>query len=372
MAERKGMRTGYTTGSCATAASKAALLSIIGQERVKSVDITLPKGGSISIPIESCEFWADRAVCAVVKDGGDDPDVTHGARILVELSLGGERGEVSIGGGEGVGTVTKPGLGLEINGPAINPVPKRMIDSNLREVGGGVLAKCGVRVMISVPDGKRLAPKTDNPRIGIVGGISILGTSGIVVPFSTASYAASIRQNIDVAAAMGDHTLVLTTGGRSEEFAKKLVDLPEHCFVQMGDFAGYTMQQCAKRRVEKAYVVGFIGKLAKMAAGAKQTHVKGSKVDMDFLAGLAGRAGADAKTVSEVRRANTARHVSEIIQGCGADGFFGLVCDAACEQMGRHAGNKVPLEVVLFGFGGEVLARSGALGGPSGQGILSK
>ena len=230
--------------------------------------------------------------------------------------------EIEIDGGEGVGIVTKPGLGLEINKAAINPVPKKMITENLNEIGENVLAKKGIRVVISVPKGKELGPKTDNPRIGIKDGISILGTSGIVIPFSTASYAASIRQNLDVAIAMGNDTVVLTTGGRSEDFAKKIVDLPEHCFVQMGDFSGYTIQQCAKKNIKKAYVVGFIGKLAKMAAGVKQTHVKGSKVDMNFLAELAKKSNANESIIESIKKANTARHVSEIIQENNVQGFF--------------------------------------------------
>ena len=235
MAEEKKLRTGYTTGSSATAASKAALLSIIKQQKIDEVEITLPKKSTIKIPVNSCQFEKNKAKCSVIKDGGDDPDVTHGAEIIVELTFHENKNQIEIDGGEGVGIVTKPGLGLEINKPAINPVPKKMITENLQEIGSDILNEKGIRVVISVPKGKELGPKTDNPRIGIKNGISILGTSGIVIPFSTASYAASIRQNLDVSIAMGNDTVVLTTGGRSEDFAKKIVDLPEHCFVQMGD-----------------------------------------------------------------------------------------------------------------------------------------
>jgi len=181
------LRTGFTTGSSATAASKSALLSIINQQKTENVSIRLPKGSFIDIPIHSCEFESNKAKCSVIKDGGDDPDVTHGAEIIVELSLTEKVNEIDIDGGEGVGIVTKPGLGLEINKPAINPVPKKMIIENLREVGEKILVKKGIRVVISVPKGRELGPKTDNPRLGIKNGISILGTSGIVIPFSTAS-----------------------------------------------------------------------------------------------------------------------------------------------------------------------------------------
>ena len=228
---------------------------------------------------------------------------------------------------------------------------------NLQEIGSDILNEKGIRVVISVPKGRELGPKTDNPRIGIKDGISILGTSGIVIPFSTASYAASIRQNLDVSIAMGNDTVVLTTGGRSEDFAKKIVDLPEHCFVQMGDFSGYTIQQCGKKNIKKAYVVGFIGKLAKMAAGVKQTHVKGSKVDMLFLADLARQAGAKTEVIESIKKANTARHVLEIIQENQIEKFPQLVCNEVYNQMSKHADGKVPLDVILFDFDGNVLGR---------------
>ncbi|NOS62135.1 MAG: cobalt-precorrin-5B (C(1))-methyltransferase [Nitrosarchaeum sp.] len=355
--KKEKLRTGYTTGTSATAAAKAALLSIINQTEIENVDVELPKGSFIKIPIHLCQFDKNRAKCSVIKDGGDDPDVTHGAEIVVELSFTDNINEIEIDGGEGVGIVTKPGLGLELNKAAINPVPKKMINENLREIIDKHLLKKGIKVIISVPKGKELGPKTDNPRIGILNGISILGTSGIVIPFSTASYAASIRQNIDVVIAMGDDTVVLTTGGRSEDFAKKIIDLPEHCFVQMGDFSGYTIQQCAKKAIKKAYVVGFIGKLAKMAAGVKQTHVKGSKVDMNFLAELAKKCNANEITIESIKKANTARHVSEIITENNVKGFFEEICNETYRHMRKHSEEKVPLDVILFDFDGNILAR---------------
>lgn len=355
--EKTKLKTGYTTGSCATAASKAALLSIISQKKIKNVDILLPKRSHIQIPINSCKFESDKAKCIVIKNGGDDPDVTHGAEIIVELSFIEKINEIEIDGGDGVGIVTKPGLGLEINKPAINPVPKKMIIENLREVGKEILLEKGIRVVISVPKGKELGPKTDNPRLGIIDGISILGTSGIVIPFSTAAYAASIRQNLDVAIAAGNDTVVLTTGGRSEDFAKKIVDLPEHCFVQIGDFSGYAIQQCGRKDIKRAYVVGFIGKLAKMAAGVKQTHVKGSKVDMGFLAELAQKCNANENIIQDIKKANTARHVSEIIQKNKIEGFFDLISGETYKHMRKHSEEKVPIDVILFDFEGNILAR---------------
>jgi len=351
------LRTGFTTGSCATAASKACILAIQNQKIIENVDIILPKRSRLEIEIDSCEFTTNSAKCSVIKDGGDDPDVTHGAAIFVNIELTDVIGEIEIDGGEGVGRVTKPGLGLEIGSAAINPTPKKMILENVKEVGEELLEKNGIRVVVSVPKGKELGPKTDNPRIGIMGGISILGTSGIVIPYSTASFAAAIRQQISVVNTMNDDNVVLTTGGRSEDFARKIIDLPDHSFIQMGDFSGYTIKQCAKQELKKAYVAGFIGKLAKMAAGVKQTHVKGGKVDMKFLSELAKRCNAGEETISKILGANTARNVQEIIIEDKIDGFFDEVTKEACIQMRQHSEEKIPVEVILFDFDGTVLSR---------------
>ena len=351
------LRTGFTTGTCATAASKAGILAIINQQSLNNVDVILPKRDKINIQINSCNFSKDNAQCSVIKDGGDDPDVTHGAEIFVDISLTDKIGSIEIDGGKGVGRVTKPGLGLEIGTAAINPTPKKMILENIQEVGEEVLGKNGIKIVVSVPTGEELAKKTDNPRIGILDGISILGTSGIVIPYSTASFAAAIRQQIDVVSSMNDEEVVLTTGGRSEDFAREIIKLPDHSFIQMGDFSGYTIQQCAKKSLKKAYVAGFIGKLAKMAAGVKQTHVKGGKVDMKFLSELAKRCNANSETIRKILGANTARNVQEIVIEDGVDGFFDEITKETCNQMRQHSEEKIPVEVILFNFDGNILSR---------------
>jgi len=354
---RQKLRTGYTTGTCATAASKAALVSIISKTKLDSINVSLPKEKKITINIASCEFNEKKSRCSVIKDGGDDPDVTHGAEIFADLEITNKIGEIEIDGGYGVGRVTKPGLGLDVGSAAINPTPKKMMIENLIEVGNDVLQKYGIRVVISVPKGEEIGPKTDNPRLGIIGGISILGTTGIVIPYSTASFAASIRQILDVNVAMGNNTVVLTTGGRSEDFARKEIKLADHGFVQMGDFSGYTIQQCAKKSIKKAYIAGFIGKLTKIAMGVKQTHVKGSKVDMEFMARIAEECGGNSVIISDIKKANTARHVQEIITKNEIGGFFSSICKHAYEQMRRQSENKVEIDVILFDFDGTVLGR---------------
>jgi len=351
------LRNGFTTGTCATAGSMAAVLAITNQKKIDSVSVILPKKNTIQIKITDCQFTKKSAKCLVIKDGGDDPDVTHGAEIWTEVSLTDKLNKIEIDGGKGVGRVTKPGLGLDIGSAAINSTPKKMIIENISKIAQDLLKKNGLNVMISVPKGEELASKTDNPRLGILGGISILGTSGIVIPYSTASFAAAIRQSLDVTIAMGNDTVVLTTGGRSEDFSRNIIKLPDHCFVQMGDFSGYTVQQCAKKKIKKAYVAGFIGKLTKMAMGVKQTHVKGSKVDMEFLSKVAQKCNANTKIVDEIQKANTARHVYEIITKEKLVGFFDMVCEEVYKQLRNHSEKKFEVDVIMFDFEGNIIGR---------------
>jgi cobalt-precorrin-5B (C1)-methyltransferase len=354
---RGALRTGYTTGTTATAATKGALYALI-EKAVEEVTVTLPKGRTATIKIAWTRIDGNKVTCAAIKDGGDDPDATHGAEICSTVSFSNDTGIITIDGGKGVGRVTKPGLGLEIGRAAINPTPMKMLKQAVVEVAKEHLEKHGVNIIISVPEGEEIAKKTDNPRLGIMRGISILGTTGVVLPYSTASFAASIRQGLDVAIAMGADTAVLTTGGRSEDFAKALLfKLPEHCFVQMGDFAGYSIKQCVSKKLRKAIIAGFIGKLTKMAMGIKQTHVAGSYIDMEFMARLAAECGAPSEVLREISIANTARHVSEIIKKNKFAAYYDLVCKKVYEQMHEHSKGQLDIQVILFEFDGMVIGR---------------
>ncbi len=356
--KKKGaLRTGYTTGTTAAAATKAALHALITGKTVEQVTVSLPKNRTATLKIAWTKIENSSVTCAAIKDGGDDPDVTNGAEICSTVSFNANSGRINIDGGRGVGRVTKPGLGLEIGRPAINSTPMKMLQQAVMEVAEKQLQDRGVDVVISVPKGEEIAKKTDNPRLGILGGISILGTTGIVLPYSTASFAAAIRQSLDVAIAMGADTAVLTTGGRSEDFARALFKtLPDHCFVQMGDFAGYSIKQCASKKMRRAIIAGFIGKLTKMAMGIKQTHVKGSHVDMEFMARLAVQCGAPQSVVDEIRQANTARHAGEIIARNSIPGFFDLICKNVYEQMRQHSAGQLEIQVIMFEFDGKVQA----------------
>jgi cobalt-precorrin-5B (C1)-methyltransferase len=358
--KRKGtLRTGYTTGTTATAATKGALYALINGKPIEQVTVSLPKGRTATLRIAWTKTENNgKITCAAIKDGGDDPDATHGAEICSTVSFSDDTGQIKIQGGKGVGRVTKPGLGLEIGKAAINPTPLKMLEQAVSEVAGHQLERRGVDVVISVPNGEEIAKRTDNPRLGILGGISILGTTGLVLPYSTASFAASIRQGVDVATAMGADTIVLTTGGRSEDFAKELFKLPDHCFIQMGDFAGYSIKQCAnKMTIRHVIIAGFIGKLTKIAMGVKQTHVAGSHVDTEFMARLAAECKAPPNVVEEIRTANTARHVSEIIKKNNIVSYYDRVCKSVSEQMHGHAKGQLQVEVILFEFDGTVIGR---------------
>jgi cobalt-precorrin-5B (C1)-methyltransferase len=358
---KKGLlRTGYTTGTSASAATKASLFALISSQLYNTVEVVLPKGKIAKLKIAWIKYSQNsRSVTsAVIKDAGDDPDVTHGAEICSTVSLTSEKGRIEIDGGLGVGRVTRPGLGLEIGQAAINPVPKKMIEQVVLDSAKSILAHKGIKIIISVPKGIELAKKTDNPRLGIVGGISILGTTGIVFPYSTASFAASIRQSLDVAISLGTATVVLTTGGRSEDYIKKIYDtLPEYAFVQMGDFSGYTIKQCSNRNIKKIIIAGFIGKLTKMAMGIKQTHVRGSHVSMEYMANLASLCVNSKKIINDIRNANTARHVSEIIIQNNVQNFFNLLCKQVYFEMYNHSNRSMEIEVVMFGFDGKITGK---------------
>jgi cobalt-precorrin-5B (C1)-methyltransferase len=359
--KRRGiLKTGYTTGTSATAATKAALLALISGKAVDSIIVSLPKEKTAELKVAWTKIERNNSsTSAVIKNAGDDPDITHGAEICSTVSFTTQTGKIVIDGGIGVGRVTKPGLGLEIGKAAINPVPMKMIEQAVREVAIEQLKYRGVSVVIWVPAGEELTKKTDNSRLGIIGGISILGTTGIVLPYSTASFAASIRQSLDVAIAMGTDTVVLTTGGRSEDFAKDLFgkSLPDHSFVQMGDFVGYAIKQCANKKIHKAIIAGFIGKITKMAMGIKQTHVKGSHVNMEFMAVVASECNSPLRVLEEIKRANTARHVSEIINKNNISGFFDILCKKVYEWMYEYSKGELKLEIIMFDFDGQVCGR---------------
>ncbi len=350
----KALRTGFTTGACAAAAAKAAARLLVHGESLRAIETTLPNGARVPFALRRCERSGAGAICSVVKDAGDDPDCTHGAEITAEVRLD-DGGDIRIEGGAGVGRVTRPGLGLDVGGPAVNPIPRRNIADMVREEIGTAR---GARVVISVPGGEELAKGTLNGRLGIVGGISILGTTGIVRPFSTAAWRASVVQHIDVAQARGHAELVFTTGGKSEQYAMKLLpQLAEEAFIQVGDFVGTSLRHAAKRKVGVVHVAGMVGKLSKIADGRMQTHAAGSEVNVELLAGLAAEEGVAGELLAEIRAANTARHVLEICVASGRPGIATRICRKAAEHLSAHVRGAVEVRIWLVDFNGALLGR---------------
>jgi cobalt-precorrin-5B (C1)-methyltransferase len=342
------LRSGWTTGTCSAAAAKAAAILLAGGCPPTRVEVGLPDGQRVCFTVAHTTQGNGWAEAVVIKDAGDDPDVTHGAHMTVRLRTTTEAG-ICYRAGEGVGTVTKPGLGLEVGGPAINPVPRTQIAAAISEVWD--LDRHGVVCEIRVPGGERMARKTTNARLGILGGISILGTTGIVRPFSTASWRASVVQAIDVLAAQGLDTVVLSTGGRTERAAMRLLpDLPEVCFVEVGDFTGAALRQAVANGLRRCVFVGMVGKLAKLAAGVMMTHYTRSKVDLTLLADICAEAGGAAEAVAAVARANTARHAYEHMRAYGVDRAPSLLCDRVATNLECFADGAVRADVVMVDF----------------------
>ncbi|HEV3476566.1 MAG TPA: cobalt-precorrin-5B (C(1))-methyltransferase [Rubrobacteraceae bacterium] len=350
-AKDEKLRAGWTTGTCAAAAAKAAAAALLTGEPQERVEVRLPRKGDerrVSFGVERCEVGGSWAEAVVVKDAGDDPDVTHGAHLTARVSWREERG-LALHRGEGVGVVTKPGLGLPVGAPAINEVPRRMISYSVEEVLDP--GARGVRVVISVPGGEKMAEKTTNGRLGIVGGISILGTTGIVRPFSTAAWAASVLQAIDVMGAQGYDTFILSTGGLTERAAMRLLpDLEEVCFIEVGDFTGSAIRQAIENGLRRGFFVGMAGKLTKLAAGVMMTHWTRSKVDNELLAEITREAGGTPRLIEEVRGATTARHAYELWRAAGLEGAPHLLCERVAANLRDYAGGELEIYAIMVDF----------------------
>jgi cobalt-precorrin-5B (C1)-methyltransferase len=324
------------------------------------VEVALPSGRRVTFAVErSVELRPGRTEAVVVKDAGDDPDVTHGARLTATVS-GRDTPGIGLHGGVGVGVVTRPGLGLEVGGPAINATPRAMITQAVGEVVD--LTALGLDVTISVPDGEQRARKTTNARLGIIGGISILGTTGVVRPFSTASWRASVQQAVAVAAAQGERAVVLCTGGRTERGAMELLpQLPPVCFVEVGDFTGAALRRAGEAGVERVVFVGMAGKLTKLASGVLMTHYTRSRVDTAVLAGVTRAAGGAEELAAEVAAANTARHAYELWDAAGLLAAAGReLCRRVVDVLERFTDGEVAAEAAMTDFTGHrVVARWG-------------
>lgn len=340
------LRTGYTTGVCATAATKAALMMLLTKEAQKIVAITLPQGEEVKIPIEKTEIEKDEATCWVIKDAGDDPDITNGEAIVSTVRLTSQHTNVRFLQGEGVGKVTLPGLGLEIGEPAINHTPRKMMQQEIAALLNGV--EQGVDVTISVPNGKELAKRTFNPKLGIVDGISILGTSGIVRPFSSDAFVASIRREMEVAKALGCTHIVINSGAKSERIIKQQYkELPPQAFIHFGNFIGETIKIATQLEIPNLTLGIMIGKAVKLAEGSLDTHSKKVVMNINFLVDIARECGCSQATIEAIKGITLARQLWEIIPTTEKHYFSAIQekCYKVCKPL-LPTGN---LTIVLMG-----------------------
>jgi cobalt-precorrin-5B (C1)-methyltransferase len=356
--QERPLRRGWTTGACATAGAKSAFHALSTGEFLDPVTITLPRGQQPSFALAVARREGDTATAGVVKDAGDDPDVTHGALILTTIRRLAPRSGVRFRAGPGVGTITLPGLQLPPGEPAINPVPRRMIAGAIAEVTAAIGAPGDVEVEIAVPGGEALAARTVNARLGIIGGLSILGTTGIVIPYSCSAWIHSIHRGIDVARASGLVHVAASTGRTSETAVQALYGLPDTALIDMGDFVGGTLKYLRTHPVPRVTIAGGLAKMTKLAQGMLDLHSKRGEVDLAFLAELARSAGATSALAEQITRSNTALEAFGHAKAAGialGDRVAEIALNSATRALGTPA---IALEVILFDRDGGITGRA--------------
>ncbi len=349
------LRKGYTTGSCAQGAAKAATLALLGRRSVDEVEFETPSGIKLLLPVIDTEVGDRYARCGVVKDSGDDPDITHGARIYATVRFSNRPG-VTIRGGKGVGIVTKPGLAVPVGESAINPIPREMI---CREVSSLLQAGQGMEVTITVPEGEALAPRTFNPRLGIEGGISIIGTTGIVEPKSISAYRTSLSLELDVLRAQGLATVTLVLGYVGERFCRNVLRLPDDSVIKIGDHVGYMLDQCGEKGFKEVLLVGHIGKLVKVAGGQFNTHFRFGDHRIEIIADHARRCGADQELIAAVRGQTTAEATIDLLREDGMMNVFDAIVKEVTLRVRNRVGGRFRLRCILLSLKGDVLASDG-------------
>ena len=352
------LRRGWTTGACATAAARAAYEALLTGRFPDEVTVNLPGGAKPSFSLAEAEVGNGRARAAVRKDAGDDPDVTHGALVVASVAPGAPSTGVSFRAGEGVGTVTRPGLALAVGEPAINAGPRHMMREAITTYAESLGADGDVEVTVSIPGGAALAARTTNARLGIEGGLSVLGTTGVVVPYSCASWIHSIHRGIDVARAAGLTHLAASTGRTSEAAVKALYGLEEVALIDMGDFVGGTLKYLRRHPVPRLTIARGFAKLSKLAAGHLDLHSGRSRVEVAALADLIAALGAERALVDDVRRARSAAQVLARAEGAGL-ALADLVARRAREVALATLAGETAVEVVVFDRSRAPVGRAG-------------
>ena len=352
------LRRGWTTGACAAAATRAACEALLTGHFPDPVSIALPNGTRPAFALAIHELMADKARAGIIKDAGDDPDVTHGALVIATLRHGPTGSGVQFCAGPGVGTVTRPGLPLPPGEPAINPAPREMIRQAVAEATALFGGSGDIIVEISIPGGEKIAERTLNGRLGIIGGLSILGTTGIVVPYSCAAWIHSIHRGIDVARAAGLGHVAGATGATSEAAVQKLHGLPEIALLDMGDFVGGMLKYLRTHPVRRITIAGGMGKMTKLGQGFLDLHSRRGEVDRDWLAARFIEAGGAPALVGEIADANSAKHAFELARAAGVD-LAGGVAQAAWQTAAKTLrGGDFALEIVIFDRDGQLLAQT--------------
>jgi cobalt-precorrin-5B (C1)-methyltransferase len=352
------LRRGWTTGTCAAAAAKAAFAALATGEFPDPIEVTLPRGERPSFALALTRRDATSATAGVIKDAGDDPDVTHGALVVARVRIGAAGEGVTFRAGEGVGTVTRAGLPVPPGEPAINPVPRRMIRNAIAEVAATSGRAPDAEVEISIPGGEALAAKTLNPRLGIVGGLSILGTTGIVVPYSCSAWIHSIQSGIDVARAAGLHHIAGATGATSEAAVQKLYQLPQIALIDMGDFVGGMLKYLRRHPLPRVTIAGGVGKMTKLAQGLTDLHSKRGEVDRTQLADFAQAAGGSTQLRASIVAANTAAEAFALARAEGV--ALGDEVARAGQQTAERvvAGCDIAIEITVFDRDGALVGRA--------------
>jgi cobalt-precorrin-5B (C1)-methyltransferase len=353
--EGRPLRRGWTTGACATAATRAALSALLGDGFPDPVTITLPGGQQPAFALAREQLGQGFAEAGIVKDAGDDPDVTHGALVIARVEPAPAGTGIGFRAGPGVGTVTRPGLPLAVGEPAINPVPRRMMREVIETVAAAHHRAPDFLVTISIPDGERLAEKTWNPRLGIFGGLSILGTTGIVIPYSCAAWIASIQRGVDVARAMGLTHLLGATGDASEKAALQRLGLPLEAAIDMGDFVGGLLKYVRRHPVARLTIAGGFAKMAKLGQGVMDLHSSRSTVDFDALADLLAGLGAPLATIAAARHANTAMEVLNLAAGLP---LASAVAARARDAAQRLVGDLTRIDVLVTDRAGAIVGEA--------------
>jgi len=351
MAKTKKLRPGFTTGASAAAAAQAAAVKLFTGETIQRARVTNPQGREIIVPIKNIRSYGDGVFATVIKDGGDDPDITNGLEITAAVSKS-ETG-ITVVGGPGVGTVTKPGLQVPVGEPAINPVPRQMIIEAVRKI---VPEDVGLRIEIGVPGGIEAARKTLNPKLGIIRGISILGTTGIVEPMSEDAFKRSLVPQIEMAKAYGHSAICLTPGRMGERWAAEKLGIPQEAIVQMSNFVGYMLNACAELEIRNVILTGHHSKLTKVAAGCFHTHNKVSDARLETLAAMAGLLGAARPVIAELLEANTSEAALEVLRAYGLLEVLPMIAARAATRAMDHVFGELRVGVVMFNMAGDVLA----------------